>query len=641
MSTKGNSSSRFPGGLFNGSPPWGTRFAASKAAGFLIIALFFILTIRIWQLQILQGKEYRRLSEENRLHIVKVAAPRGIIYDRNGIPLVKNSPYYSVSLNTQNINGIDIRALAGLLKIEGDSLAEKIKKRTQQNLYEPIRLKEGLSFKEIALIESRRSDFPGLIIDIDVSRDYLYGSTGAHLIGYLGKPNEFQSGNPDFRDVPSDAFIGQWGIERLYDKYLRGTPGERIIEVDALGRELRLLKEKPPVRGEDLKLAMDITLQKEAEESFGERTGALVAIKPDTGEILAFVSRPSFDPNLFARGIKYKQWEELNLNKKLPMLNRALQSQYPPGSTFKIVTAIAALEEGVIDPDTKATCNGGIVYGRWHFGCWQKKGHGTLSLHRAIVESCDVYFYEAGKRLGIDRLAAYAREFGLGKEAGLQIVKERRGLIPDTSWKQEKRNQPWYLGETFNAAIGQGYVAVTPFQMARLVSTVANGGYLYSPSMLLMEKKPEALGKVRVKQETLETVKKALFGVVNENGGTGWSAKSSITQICGKTGTAQVVGMRRDSKYLSEIYRDHAWFVAFAPYETPEIALSVMVEHGGHGGAAAAPIAKRAIEAYVKSSRQPAAQPRAGPPGKTAGGQQSRNDIEKKASVEEKTDENR
>ena len=572
-------------------------------SAYLIIALFFILTIRIWQLQILQGSEYRKLSEENRLRIVRVAAPRGIIYDRTGIPLVKNTPYYFVSISPQNLDGLDISALAALLNMDRDVLSEKIKNRPQQNLYEPIRLKEGLSTKEIALIEARRSDFPSLAVDADVSRDYLFGNIGAHLIGYLGKPNEFQYSSPDFKDVPSNAFIGQWGVEKLYDRQLRGTSGERIIEMDALGRELRLIKEKSPIRGDDVKLAMDIKLQKEAEESFGEKTGALVAMKPDTGEILALISRPSFDPNLFARGIKQRQWEDLNQNKKLPFLNRSLQSQYPPGSTFKIITAIAAMEEGAIDVNTKVTCTGEIVYGRWHFGCWQKHGHGTLSLHRALVESCDVYFYDLGKRLGIDKVASYARMFGLGKETGLRMAKERSGVVPDTKWKLEKRKQPWYLGETFNASIGQGYVATTPFQMAQMMSIVANGGYVYSPSLLMADNNPTPLTKLNIRQETLDEVKKALSGVVNENGGTGWAAKSSLVNICGKTGTAQVVGLKRDSKYLPEMFRDHAWFVAFAPYEAPEIALSVMVEHGGHGGAAAAPIAKRAIEAYMKGQR--------------------------------------
>lgn len=588
-------------------------------AGYVIAALFVVLVIRLWQLQILQGNEFRKLSEENRLRIVKVAAPRGIIYDRNGSPLVRNTPYFSVSLNPQNFESTDVNALASLLKVDPVQLDKKIK--NAKGLYEPVRLHEGLSPKEVAFVEARRSDFPGLIIDTELSRDYLFGGIGAHLIGYLGKPNQIQANSPEFKDVPPDAFIGQWGVEKLYDRDLRGIAGERIIEVDAMGRELRLIQERPPVAGKDIKLAMDINVQKEAEEAFDERTGAFVALKPDTGEILALSSRPSFDPNLFTKGISPKQWEELINNARKPLLNRALQSQYPPGSTFKIVTGIAALEEGQIDTDTKATCTGGIVYGRWHFGCWQKHGHGTLSFHRALVESCDVYFYEAGRKAGIDKIAAYARELGLGSTIGLSLVKERTGLIPDTRWKMEKRNQPWYLGETFNAAIGQGYVAVTPFQMAQLISIVANGGSVYKPSLLYLKERPEPERKLKIKPETFSIVQKALYGVVNEPGGTGGAARSAMAQVCGKTGTAQVVGLKKDSKYLREGQRDHAWFVSFAPYEKPEIALSVMVEHGGHGGGAAAPIAKRAIEAYLKSGQLAAAGGR-GPAGKAAGNPQ-------------------
>ena len=434
-----------------------------------------------------------------------------------------------------------------------------------------------------------------------MTRHYLFGDVGAHLIGYIGKLNQRQYRDSEFRGLPADAFVGQWGTEMLFDKQLRGIPGERIVEVDALGRELRLIKEKPPLKGEDLILSMDLNLQKAAEESFGEKTGALVAIKPDTGEILSLVSKPSFDPNLFAKGISQQQWTDLIYNPRNPLLNRALQSQYPPGSTFKIVTALAGLEEHVIDPETKVTCNGGISYGRWHFGCWQKNGHKTLSLHRALVESCDVYFYEVGRRLGIDRVASYARELGLGKNSELKLVKERKGVVPDTKWKQEKKKQPWYLGETFNASIGQGYVSVTPYQMARLTGIISNGGYIHEPSLLKLAEKPLIAKKLNVSSENISEIKKGLYGVVNEPSGTGWAARSSIIEICGKTGTAQVIGIRKDSRYLHELHRDHAWFVAFAPCDKPEIALSVLVEHGGHGGAAAAPIAKRAIEAYLKS----------------------------------------
>lgn len=571
-------------------------------ASYVIVGLFALFAIRLWQLQVLQGKEYGKISTGNMLRIIKIPAPRGIIYDRNGAPLVRNFPYFYASLMPENLKQVNIQYLADILGINAGDIYARINKKALSQ-FEPIKLKERLTFKEIAAIEARRSDFQGLTIDIDMSREYLYGDIGAHLIGYLGKLNPSQSKNPEFKDVPPEAFIGQWGAELLFDRSLRGIPGERITEIDALGREIKLLQEKPPVKGEDLKLSIDINLQKAAENAFTGRAGAVVALKPDTGEILGLVSRPSFDPNLFARGINYSQWAALIQDKKMPMLNRALQSQYPPGSTFKIVTAIAALNEGVITPDTKVTCTGRITYGKWQFGCWKKGGHGTISLHRAIVESCDVYFYEAGKRLGIDKIAEYARKLGLGSETGLQLVKERSGLIPDTKWKHEKRNQQWYLGETFNAAVGQGYLAATPMQMAQLMSVVANGGLIYRPVIVKAETPLQPVASVDIKPQIFDLIRDGLYGVVNEGGGTGGAAKSPIAIIGGKTGTAQVVSIRKSSHQLPEKFRDHAWFVAFAPVEKPAIALCVFVEHGGHGGGAAAPIAKLAIEAYLKNKQ--------------------------------------
>jgi penicillin-binding protein 2 len=280
------------------------------------------------------------------------------------------------------------------------------------------------------------------------------------------------------------------------------------------------------------------------------------------------------------------------------MLNRAIQSQYPPGSTFKIIMAIAGLEEGVITDSTKVDCRGGISYGKWHFGCWRKGGHGSVSLHRALVESCDVYFYDVGKRLGIDRIYKYATKFGLGKETGIALGAEKKGLIPNTKWKMETKKAQWFLGETFVNSIGQGYVSVTPVQMAVMMAAVSNGGKVYRPT-ILRGARPELVMNADVKPETIETIKEYLKGVVNEPGGTGGAAKSAVTIIGGKTGTAQVVGLRKDSKFLSEKFRDHAWFVAFAPVDKPEVAMSVLVEHGGHGGSAAAPIAKKAVEAYM------------------------------------------
>lgn len=569
---------------------------------YFVIIVFLLLIMRLWQLQILQGSEYRKLSEANRLRIIAIPSPRGIIFDRNGMPLVKNSPYYCASLIPDEFDKSKADLLSKVLNIPDDEILEKLDKNGLSH-FAPIRLKEGLSFSEVAYIESRRSDFPGLFIEVEAIREYIYGDLGSHLIGYLGKPTPVQLKDPAFKDVPPDAFIGQWGIEKIFDKQLRGTHGKRVTEVNALGREIKLLQGNPPIKGEDITLSLDINLQKEAEKAFGEKAGALVAINPGNGEILSMMSKPSFDPNLFTRGIGYDEWADLTQNKKKPMLNRALQSQYPPGSTFKIVTAIAGLEEGVISPETKVDCRGGINYGKWHFGCWRKHGHGVVSLHKAIVESCDTYFYEVGKRLGIDKIYAYATNLGLGKETGTELGRERYGLIPNTKWKHENKKLPWFLGETFNAAIGQGYVSVTPIQMSVMIGAIANGGNLYKPT-LIKDTKPVISGKVKLRPETLEIVKSGLSGVVNEPGGTGWAAKSQLTSIGGKTGTAQVVAIKRDSQYLSEKFRDHAWFVAFAPVEKPEIALAVFVEHGGHGGTAAAPIAKRAIEAYMISKNK-------------------------------------
>ncbi|MBI5633058.1 MAG: penicillin-binding protein 2 [Nitrospirae bacterium] len=564
---------------------------------YLLIAGFVVVLLRLWQLQVLQGSELRKISESNRLRVIGVPAPRGIIFDRNRVPLVKNTPYFCASVIPQEFNKGSIAALSQLLNISEPELYDRITRKAASP-FTPVRLREGLSFSEVSVIEARRSDFPGLLIEVETSREYMYGSVGSHLIGYLGKLNPAQSTDPSFKDVPPEAFIGQWGVEKLYDKTLRGTAGQRIIEVDAVGREIRLLYETAPVKGADLDLSIDIALQREAEKAFEGRAGALVALKTDTGEVLGLVSSPSFDPNQFAKGINYNDWKALMEDKKIPMLNRAIQSQYPPGSTFKILTAIAALEEGAIDTGTKAECRGGLSYGKWRFGCWQKKGHGIVSIHRALVESCDVFFYETGKRVGFDKVHDYAVKLGLGAETGIELGRERKGLIPNSAWKLETKKSAWFLGETFINSIGQGYVSATPIQLAVMMSAVANGGSVYKP-LILKDTAPELVRKVELRQETLEIVRDALKGVVNESGGTGAASRSSMATVGGKTGTAQVVGLRKDSKYLSEKFRDHAWFVSFAPVEKPEIAMSVFVEHGGHGGSAAAPIAKKALEAYL------------------------------------------
>jgi len=564
--------------------------------GLLVVTgVLMVILLRLVQLQIIDGTMYRQQSENNRLRILSSPAPRGIIYDRNGVALVKNVPFYSVYIMHDPARRVDTAALSSLIGEDRQDIETRLN-RKDNSPFVPIRLKQGLSFQEVARIEARRSDFPGLFIQTDVGRSYPFGKTGAHVIGYLGKMTPVQAGSPAFSDLPPETLVGQWGVEALYDKQLRGVAGGRVIEVDALGREHRLVRQEPSVRGKDVVLSIDIRMQQAVEEAFGDKAGALVALKVDTGEVLALESLPSFDPNQFTDGISSADWQKLVEDKRKPMMNRALQSQYPPGSTFKIVTAIAGLEEGVITPDTTVNCTGGISYGKWTFGCWKHEGHGNVDLHKAIRESCDVYFYEVGKRLGIDRIYKYAIALGLGKPTGLNLLKERAGLIPSTEWKRVKRGQDWYLGETFNSSIGQGYVAVTPIQLALMTATVANGGSVLEPTLIKDPKEVRTKSKIDIKSETLRLVKNGLSAVVNEEGGTAKVAESSIVKIGGKTGTAQVVGKTRG--LLGERYMDHAWFVALAPVDKPEVALSVFVEHGGHGGSAAAPLAKKAIEAY-------------------------------------------
>jgi penicillin-binding protein 2 len=571
----------------------------------VVVAVFAVLSLRLIQLQLVEGSQYRKLSEGNRLKILSSPAPRGIIYDRNGVALVKNIPLYSVYILHDPSVALDMAGLAALLEMDADELGAKIQ-RKDGSPFVPVKLKQDLTFRQVARIEAKRSDFPELFIQTDVGREYPFGKVGAHIIGYLGKLNQKQANMPEYSNLPPETMIGQWGVEALYDSHLRGSPGGRVIEVDALGREQRFVYEKQAERGRDITLSIDIGMQKAVEDAFGTKAGALVAIKPDTGEVLALESLPSFDPNKFIHGIKAEDWKELMSDKRKPMLNRALQGQFPPGSTFKIAMAVAGLEEGVITPDTIINCSGGVTLGKHTFGCWKKHGHGAVNLHRALRESCDVYFYELGKRLGIDNIHKYSLALGLGSPTGLGLQKERTGLIPSTEWKRQKRGAGWYLGETYNASIGQGYVAVTPIQLALMTATVSNGGRLIQPTLIKNPADIRVRSVIDLKPDTLRQVMSGVSAVVNEAGGTARIAASQIVRIGGKTGTAQVVSKGRQA--AGERFMDHAWFVAVAPDEHPEVALAVFVEHGGHGGSAAAPIAKKAIEAYFLNKKK-AAQP--------------------------------
>jgi penicillin-binding protein 2 len=580
-----------------------TEFSGRIRLVFIVVALMFgLLTARLWQLQVIKGSEYTRLSQGNRLRTEKVPSPRGIIFDRNGKPLVKNSPYYFVALLPEMARRADLAAISEFLGMNPREVTDIV--GSVKDPIEPIRIKGGITYDEVAFIEARISDHPGLVIEAEETRHYIYGPIGAHLIGYLGKLNPQQISRKDYRNVPRKAFIGQWGVEKMYDSLLRGEAGRRVIEVDAMGRRLSILEEAEPVNGEDLYLSIDIDLQRASEDAFGNRVGALAAIKPGTGEILALVSRPSYDPNLFSRGIGYDNWVRLREDKRYPLLNRALQSHYPPGSTFKLVTALAALEEGIVTPRNKHTCTGAHKKGRWSFRCWRRRGHGTLNMLQGIIQSCDVYFYRTGERTGIDNIAKYARKLGLGSESGLGLIKEKSGLVPDREWKKRVKGLSWYPGNTYNAAIGQGFVLTTPIQLAQMTAILVNGGYRYPLRLVKAEEFPLPAENLGLDPENMEFLKRALRGVVIEKKGTGKAANSRFVEVGGKTGTAQVVAQKKiKESELPDHLKDHAWFVAFAPVEKPEIAMAVFVENGGHGGVTAAPIARKAIEAYLAKDR--------------------------------------
>ncbi len=567
-----------------------------------IFLIFIIILLRLWQLQILNTEKYKKLAEQNRIRIIKIPAPRGIIYDRNGIPLVENIPSFAALISPEYTDRVDVNILAKILNVSTEELQKKFKKKSE-SIYMPIRIKEDLTFKEIAMLEARRSEIPGLIIEIEMKRHYPFSSATAHLLGYLGKITDQQiKNNPKYQNLPSYFLVGQTGLEKIFDDKLIGISGEKIIEVDALGRELRLIKESPPVKGEDIYLTIDAFLQESAYKAFNSHAGAFVALKADTGEILSLLSFPSFDSNMFVEGVSENYWNELVNNPQNPLLNRTIQGLYAPGSTFKIITALAGLEEGLVTPDrTLVNCAGGINFGQWSFGCWKKEGHGSVNLIRALVESCDVYFYELGRILGIGKIYKYATLLGLGNPTGF-ISEEKSGLIPNEEWKKNVKKTSWFLGDTFNTAIGQGFLKVTPLQMANVMAAVINGGTKITPYIIRGTKPHKE--SLNLNPKNLEIIKDALVRVVNEPNGTASGARSYIIKFGGKTGTVQVVSKKLKEKVSYKNIEHHAWFIGFAPAEKPEIAFSVIVEHGGSGGAVAAPVAKNILEGYILKKRQ-------------------------------------
>jgi penicillin-binding protein 2 len=582
---------------------------------------FLLIFIRLWSFQVIKGSDLRHLSENNCIRLRENPADRGMLLDRKGNILAHNRPSFEVYLVPE-----DLRANPGVVTKVGEMLnmtrgeiEEKIKAQKRRTPFNPVKIKSDIDWHQLALLETNRVYLPGLIVDVRPRRAYDYGDLASHLIGYLGEVDENELRQSRESPYRMGAQIGKYGVEYRWENDLRGSDGGQQIEVDALGREIRPLGVVEPFPGNNLFLTIDLELQKVAEEAYQDKTGALIAMDPKTGRILAMVSKPSFNPDIFARNILPEEWKSLVENPYHPLQNKGIQGQYPPGSVFKIITAIAGLESKTITPNTQFNCAGAFAYGNRDFRCWKEGGHGNLSLHRAIVESCDIYFYQLGLKLGPDLIARYAREFGLGRVTGISLP-DKPGIVPSSSWKKKRYGVPWYSGETLSFSVGQGYLNATPLQLLVLISAVANGGKILLPQVAervediyknrLIEYPPVELESVDVSEKTLQIIQEALKGAVNDPHGTGSACWLKEVKVAGKTGTAQVIAMPEDFKRgeLKRIpfkFRDHAWFVAYAPFEDPKISVVVLVEHGGFGASAAAPIAKKVIEKYLNLKPSP------------------------------------
>ena len=582
------------------------RLVVLRVGLLLVVAL---LGLRLWHLQIREGPYYRDLSENNRTRSVILEPARGLIYDRTGVLLANNVPSFTLYVSLEDVPNREelIERLANLIGLDPDLVTKKLSVKGARQL--PRRVKDRLTLREATLIESHRLDLPGVMIQVESQRNYLDGVTASHVLGYVGEVSAEQLERPEFEELHQGSIVGQYGVEKYFDQIVRGKAGQKSVEVDALGHEKRTVMVEQPDAGDDLFLTIDARLQKVAENLLGDESGAIVALDPTNGDILAMASRPAFDPNVLSRELTSKQWAEIVQDEGRPLNNRASQGQYPPGSTFKVLMAAAALETNTMTPSSTVFCAGGYQFGRRVYRDWKAGGHGYVDLRKALIQSCDVYFYTVGQRMGIDTMASFATLFGLGKETGVELPSERVGIVPSTEWKERVKHEVWFPGETISAAIGQGYLTVTPLQMASMIGTVANNGIMYRPRLVnaIMERAtgqrlelptvPKAT--LDLKPNTLKLIREALAGVVTE--GTATRAKSSVVTIAGKTGTAQTASLRTGpEKDIPKKLRDHAWFVAFAPVEHPKIAVAVLAEHMGHGGSAAAPLAKEVIETYIK-----------------------------------------
>jgi penicillin-binding protein 2 len=591
-----------------------------EAAHIIVGAVFAVLASSYWYTQILRGDYYFTLSEANRIRSVRIMAPRGYVLDRNGSILVDNQPGYTLHLYRREAKNIEssVDFAAAVLKLPREQIRSRVDRGLRDPEFVPITVGEGLGVEEVAAIQARTPEHPEFVIAVSQRRLYTLGTAAAHALGYLSEasPEQIKRTENEYR---LGDWMGQKGIEGSYEKLLAGVDGQRRVVVDSHGREITEEERVEASPGQNVFLTLDLELQRIAEDYFKDKVGSAVAMDPRTGEILALVSSPSYDPNWFTRRVSGAEWSALLTDPHTPLQNRAIQNAFSPGSVFKIFLAYGALAKGLVDPDQKVFCPGhATFYGRT-FHCHKKEGHGWVDLRNAIKMSCDVYFYNLGRRLGVDRIAEIAQAFGFGGPTGIDLPFEKSGLVPSEEWAREKRHARWYPSETISVAIGQGPILVTPLQIARGLSGLVSQGRLPTPHLFLASQDPRTGAPLRYQVETREgltlepskaaIVKSGMWAVLNEPGGTAYASRVPGLEAGGKTGTTQVVGREAvvragvDKKKLE----DHAWFAGFASVDDPRLVVVVFVENGGHGGSAAAPLAQQILSKFFGKTPKPPA----------------------------------
>lgn len=574
------------------------------------LLLLSALAGRMYYLQVLEADRYRTLADENRINLRLLPPPRGRIVDRFGVPLADNQQNYRVVLISEQTPALEstLDALGAIIDIGENERRRVVRETQRKRSWVPVTVRENLSWEEVARIEVNAPDLPGVLIDVGQSRDYPHGPTTAHVLGYVAAVNEEEANGDRLLLLPGFR-IGKNGIEKTFDLSLRGKGGSSQVEVNAFGRMIRELSRQEGQPGAELRLSLDYAVQKLVAERLPEESASAVVMDIHSGEVLAMASTPTFDPNAFNRGLTPVEWRSLSNNPRAPLINKAIAGQYAPGSTFKLIVALAALEAGVVDPDNSFFCNGSLRLGNARFHCWKRGGHGHVKLRDGIKWSCDVYFYEVAKRTGVDRIAAMARRLGLGQALIEDLPGEQAGLVPTRDWKRAVIGTPWQGGETLVSGIGQGYLLTTPLQLAVMTARIANGGYAVVPRLAAAppaerepgQLPPDTFPSLDLNPEHLALIRDAMDAVVNEPRGTARGSRIDVPghEMAGKTGTSQVRRITKAERAAGVIRnedlpwerRDHALFVAYAPVEAPRFAVSVVVEHGGGGSTAAAPVA--------------------------------------------------